>query len=280
MTMGEIFRRHRVLLVLSLALPPAAALVALFITVDIGSWPDLSARTLRALTADMLLYLAGGIIVAAPLAGVMVADRERLAGRGGADSVRLKPDTTRGAADPGRSKPDTTRVAFVLATAALLLVAMSSALLIAALGTLDRETLTFVGTSHATLAAVALALAAFGAFCGTAFSDPLDAAACSLTIVLLAAGGLLVAGASVSEAPRALLDLAMTASPLIAMTSAAHIDIVRMDMLYVISPLAHLQVSYPSWQTACAAYSLVAALCFGGMTFGVRVPINRSGWAA
>ena len=110
--------------------------------------------------------------------------------------------------------------------------------------------------------AVALALAAFGALCGAAFRDPLDAAACSLTIVLVATGGLLVAGASVADAPRGLIDVALAASPLVAITAAAHIDVIRMGVPYQISPLAHIQVDYPTWTAACACYMTIAACCF------------------
>ena len=122
-------------------------------------------------------------------------------------------------------------------------------------------------TFHATVAAVALALAVFGAFCGVAFADPLDGAACSLGLVLLAAAGLLVAGASLDGVPRPLIDLALRASPLVAMTSAARIDILRMDVLYQISPLAHVQVDYPTWYAASGWHLVLAFSCFLGLVW-------------
>ena len=115
---------------------------------------------------------------------------------------------------------------------------------------------------------MALALAAWGALCGV-FSDPLDAAAFSLIVVLVAAGGLLVAGASVADLPRRLVALALTASPLVVIASAANIDIVRMDLLYQISPLAHMQVDYPPG-TRERVVSRSWVLCFLGLTLKFR----------
>ena len=127
-----------------------------------------------------------------------------------------------------------------------------------------------VATSHATMFAVAFALAAFGALCAATLIDPLDAAACSLAIVLTAAGGLLVAGASLTDVPLALIDVAVTASPLVAMTASAHIDLSRMAVPYQMSPLAHLQVDYPAWYAACGWYLLFAAACVLGMQWKAR----------
>jgi hypothetical protein len=62
-----------------------------------------------------------------------------------------------------------------------------------------------------------------------------------------------------------LIDLALAANPLITMASAAHIDVMRMDLPYQMSPLAHIQVQYLSWQAACAWYLSVAGLCFLGL---------------
>jgi hypothetical protein len=118
--------------------------------------------------------------------------------------------------------------------------------------------------------AVALGLAAFGAFCGAVFVDPLDAAACSLLVVLVAAGGLLVSGAALQRVPALLIEVALTASPLVAMASSAHIDVARMAVPYQMSALARLQVEYPAWYAASASYLTFAALCFVGMGWKAR----------
>ena len=164
---------------------------------------------------------------------------------------------------------DVTRTAWPLIVAVLLFAAVSALLTFG--WSLGREdAIAFVATSHATLIAVALALAAWGAFCGGCFRDPLDAAAVGLIVVLMAAVGLLVAGASVADMPRQLVALALAASPLVVIAAAANIDIVRMDLLYQISPLAHTQVDYAAWYVASGWYLGLGFLCFLGLTLKFR----------
>jgi hypothetical protein len=87
----------------------------------------------------------------------------------------------------------------------------------------------------------------------------MDAAGVSLLLSLIASGGLLVGGASVGDLPRLVIAAGLVASPLVAMASAAQIDIVRSDLLYQISPLAHIQIDYPTWSLATVCY--LAAAC-------------------
>ena len=241
--------RYAGLWLLALVLPPAASAASIFVHVEPASWLSIPAATKRALTADALLMIAAVVVLAAPLAGVAVAASRRT------HALRVAPHAL--------------DAAWPLGVAVTLYVVMSAALMMFGLG-LSSDAMRFVATSHATLFAVALALAAFGAFCGATFADPLDAAACSLTTVLVAAGGLLVAGVAVADVPRPLIEAALTASPLVAMASAAHIDVMRMGVPYQLSPLAHLQVDYPAWYAACGWYLAVAALCFLGMRWKVR----------
>jgi hypothetical protein len=245
-------RRYARLWLLAPALPLAAAGASIFVNLDPSLWFAIPEPLRRGVTADALLYIAGCVIVAAPIAGVAAA------------SSRRRP----------RHEPfrigDALAAMWPLLVAVLLFVAASALVTALGLGVTHPEIGSFVATSHATLAAVGLALSGFGAFCGVTFRDPLDAAAISLSVVLLATGGLLVAGASVADAPRELITLALTASPLMVLTSAAHIDLARMGVPYQISPLAHMQVDYPAWYAACAWYLLVAAVCFVGFTWKFR----------
>ena len=213
----------------------------------------------RSLAADAMLYIAGAVIVSAPLAGIALTG--------------ARPS------DPHhRALRAPVPIIWPLLVAVVLVVASSAIVNAFAWGTLDNEGWTTLAIAHLTLGAVALALAAFGALCGTAFRDPLDAAACSLLIVLVATGGLLVAGASVADVPRPFLEVALAASPLIAIASAAHVDVIRMGVPYQISPLAHIQIDYPSWLAVCLAYLALAA-CFMVLAWrrwdvGVRWPQN------
>jgi hypothetical protein len=235
--------------IIAAGLPAIASAASIFVHVDPASWFSMSLAMRRGLTADMLLYITGVMIVAAPPAGVVAGSRARASYAG----------------------PQVMTAASTLVPAVLLFTTSSAALTIVGLGPGDLEW-RFVLTSHATLGAVALALAAFGAWCGALFRDPLDAAACSSIIVLVAAGGLFVAGASVADAPPGLLDAALTASPLVAVASAAHIDIVRMGVPYQISPLAHLQVNYPTWYAASGWYLAIAGACLAGFAATARAP--------
>jgi hypothetical protein len=208
--------------------------------VDPGAWLSMPLAMRRALGRDALLYTAGAVVLAAPVAGVVV----------------------------GASRPRTRRSIARLAAAAAVFTAVSAVLTMVVFG--QWATLALVATSHTTMFTVAFALAAFGAFCGALFPDSLDAAACSLIVVLTAAAGLLVAGASFGDLPLPLIDAAITASPLVAMTSSAHIDLSRMAVPYQMSPLAHLQVQYPAWYVACGWYLLFAAGCVVGMRWKLK----------
>ena len=78
----------------------------------------------------------------------------------------------------------------------------------------------------------------------------------------------------VAALPRALIAFALAASPLVAVTTAAQIDIVRSDLLYQISPLAHVQIDYPSWPGAAAGYLAIACVCLLCLTVTRRrVPL-------
>lgn len=236
-------RRATVLWLSAALLPIVASTASVFVHVDPGQWFTMPDGMRRSLAADAMLYIAGATIVAAPLAGIALASTRR--------------------AHPER-RFSSTPAAIIgpLGLAVTLLVASSATVNALAWSTLDSEGWTTLAISHATLGAVALALAAFGTVCGAAFRDPLDAAACSLMVVLIATGGLLVAGASVAYAPRLFVEIALAASPLIAIASAAHIDVVRMGVPYQISPLAHIEIDYPGWLAVCLSYLAVAGLCF------------------
>jgi hypothetical protein len=209
-------------------------------------WLSVNALFERGASADALLYTAAAVIAGAPLLGV-AACREDDAG-------------------PPRGVVRTIGTV-VLAVGAL---GMASALVTVLGRGVSAETLALVWQSHAMLAAVALALALLGAACGAAFRDPLVGAAVSLAVTVVAAAGVLVAGAGVADLPRSALALALTASPLVAVASAAHIDIVRMEPLYQISPLAHLSIEYPAWRIALAWHLAVAVACGVALTWTHR----------
>lgn len=190
-----------------------------------AEWAGLTASLVRNVTPDALLYSAVCVVVAAPIAGVAVSSNRRLL------------------------------------TATAVFCATSAALTLARLG-LDADTLPFVAISHAVLASATLALAGLGAWLGSVLRDPLDAAAIAVTVALTAAYGVLVAGAAVGEMSPPMLKAALLASPVMSVATAAHVDLVRTDIWYQISPLAHVHLEYPAWTTVCGSY-----LAAGGAAF-------------
>lgn len=205
-------------------LPVVAACASVAAALEPGHWTGVSASLVRTVTPDALLYSAVCAVVAAPLAGVAIGSWHRLA------------------------------------LGAAIMCAASAVLTLARLG-VSAESLQFIATSHAVLACATLALAALGALLGTLFRNPLDAAAVALGMALTAAYGVLVAGAAVGTLSTGLLKAALLASPVMTVATAAHVDLVRSDIWYQVSPLAHIGLEYPTLGAVCGWY--LAAGCAG-----------------
>lgn len=233
------------------AIPLLSHAAALFMNIGADGWFNMSPAVRWSLAADAMLYTAGSTIVAGPVIGVAAI----LASRFNRDHTGPNHDGVRAASVIGMSA---------------LLFAIVSAVLSMAWRAGQPGVAAIVLQSHVTMAAVVCALMAWGALCGTWFREPLDAAACSVAFAVSAAAGLLVAGAVVADMPSSVLGWGLIASPLVVVASAAHIDIARTDLLYQISPLAHIQFDYPTWGRASALYLAVAFVCFVGVTLKSR----------
>jgi len=221
--------------------PLVAHGMSLAVSVEPRAWLTLAAPVRWSLAADGVLFTTACAIVCAPVVGAAVAARHR-------------------------ANTGTARSLAIPLVAAVLLFAGVSAVLTLGWRLGQPDALGFVMRSHVTLTAVSAALVALGALCAALFRNPLDAAGASLLVSLGASGGLLVGGASVADLPRLVIAAGLTASPLVAMASAAQIDIVRSDLLYQISPLAHMQIDYPTWSLATACYLAVVCVCVLSLT--------------
>jgi len=124
--------------------------------------------------------------------------------------------------------------------------------------------------SRAALAATALALASLGALCAAIFVDVLDAAGAAVLAALVAAAGLIAAGPASAYLTERAINAGLLASPLIAATAAARIDLLRSAILYQFSPIAHRRFEYPDWGSVLAWYLLVAGCCLVGMAWKLR----------
>ena len=220
-----------------------------------NAWLTLTDKSRWSLAPDAMLSATACVIVCAPVFGVVVTSGHR-ANRQKAD----RHETDRHKTD--RHKTDQGVASSVLTVGA----AVSMFTLVSALLTIgwrfgQGDALVFAARSHITLAAVAMALATWGAVCGLWFRNAMDAAGVSLLTTLVAAGGLLVGGTFSAELPRSLVAAGLIASPLVAVSSASQIDLFHSDVLYQISPLAHVQIDYPTWTLATACYLTAAGLC-------------------
>lgn len=221
-------RTRRLLIAAALA-PLLTHLLALGASVEPSAWLAVPPSTRWSLAADAVLFTAVFAIVFGPVVGAVVGNA------GG--------------------RPTTVAFAAMSFTAA-------SALLTLGWRFDQAGAVDYALRSHLPLLAVTLASSAWGVLCGVWFRNPLDAAGVSLLSALLASGGLLVGGAAVGDLPQPLIAAGLAANPLVAVAAAAQIDILRTDVLYQISPLAHMQTRYPTWPGTTAAFVAVAAMCW------------------
>jgi hypothetical protein len=132
-----------------------------------------------------------------------------------------------------------------------------------------------LAAAQLTVTVGALALAGVGAACAALLRDVLDAAACAVSIGLVATFGILAAGPRVGDLPTPLVNAALLASPVVASASAANVDILRGDILYQLSPIAHPRFEYPSWYGASALFTGVAAAGFTLAAARTRRVVDR-----
>jgi len=130
---------------------------------------------------------------------------------------------------------------------------------------------------HVTLGGAILALAAIGAVCRAMCDDALDAIAVSVMAGVAAAFGVFSLGALAADMPTPLLNLLLAANPVVAVASAANIDVFRGALLYRLSPIAHREFQYPAWQWAAAIYGCVSVAAF---LAAARVRRTRAGRAS
>jgi hypothetical protein len=236
-------------LLLLAAVPVASGLAVLMLEGSPGAAAALPLAAWWRMAADALLANAAIAMLLGPLCGVAIATRD-----------------VRGDAPP---RLGDLRHALARLAAAAALFAGASAVVTATGFGLSVDGLLRTATANVTLGAGALAAAAVGACAAWRLRDPLDAVAVSTLAVAAASMGVLVAGPLVEDLSHASTNAALLASPLIATAAAAGIDVLRTDLLYQLSPLAHRRFDYPSWQAASGLYLAWAALCFLTMSFRV-----------
>jgi hypothetical protein len=239
----------------AMGLPIVALVVVLMRNAPVTAWMTMATPVRGQVAAELLLLETALAIVAAPLAGVALIERRReratSAARAQAAARRLGSPLT---------------VTIALATHATLFTAVAACLVAGLIG-MQPGSAAAIAIPHVTLWSATLALGAVGSLLATVCRDPLDAAATASGVSLVAAGGVLMAGPSVADWPTAAINAALQTSPMVAVAASADIDILRMEWLYRLSPLAHIRFDYPAWHATCAWYLSLALVATAATVF-------------
>lgn len=190
-----------------------------------------------------LLYSTGLLIAAAPVAGVAIAARELPGAR----------------AAGARSTAG--RIVTSVAVGALAFAASAAASTVT-MGLLAGEAFsTSLLGAHLAQGIAALTIALGGGVLACWLRNPLDAVGLAAVLTWAGSFGILGAGTLVERLPRALVEWTLGASPMMVVAGAGRIDVLRTDIVYQISPLAHVQMQLPDWPIVVAGYLSTAAAC-------------------
>ena len=153
----------------------------------------------------------------------------------------------------------------ITAAAGLLIVASFSILAFSWRGIPGGVTAALLG--HAALIVSVVSLAELGRLARAVAADQLTGALVALSIGTMLVIGIFAAGPLAGALSARASAFALTANPLVAVTSAAGIDLLHLDTIYRTSPLAHRGVALPAWTTACVAYAVVGLAAHGVSRF-------------
>ena len=123
---------------------------------------------------------------------------------------------------------------------------------------------------HAALLISMLTLASLGRLARGVFSNTLAAGLAGLVAAIVITVGPFALGPLLQDAPLSLCRVIFFANPLVNIASAADIDLLHVDVIYRLSPLAHRGVALPAWITACSAYAVLGLAGFGASHLRLR----------
>jgi len=107
------------------------------------------------------------------------------------------------------------------------------------------------------------ALVEVGRVVRTFFADRLTAAMAGFGAGVLLVAGIFALAPLTREVSSTHGRWLLLSNPLVAVTSAAGIDLMHIDTIYRTSPLAHRGVAVPAWTTACLVYAVVGLAAIG-----------------
>jgi hypothetical protein len=116
---------------------------------------------------------------------------------------------------------------------------------------------------HTALIVSVAAMAEFGRLAGRFIADRLAGALVALGVGVMLIAGAFAAGPLTGDLSATASLWLLVANPLVAITSAAGIDLLHLDAIYRTSPLAHRGMALPAWTTACAVYAFSGLAAHG-----------------
>ena len=118
-------------------------------------------------------------------------------------------------------------------------------------------------SAHAALLVAVAAMTQLGRIIRLASHDPLLAGLAGLLFSVALTIGPFVLGPLMSNVPLSAFTWMLFANPLVTVSTAAGIDLLHLDLIYRLSPLAHRGVALPAWTTACSGYAVLGLAAYG-----------------
>jgi hypothetical protein len=132
------------------------------------------------------------------------------------------------------------------------------------------------GASVSGIAAVSALLAVYaglalglGRFAAVVSSDEISAAFWSYVVLAVLASGPVLFGPWIQQADGAetAIEALLLVSPLVAVSTASGLDLMRTETLYRWTPVGQMRFQYPQWHSSFAFGLVLSGLLFGGALF-------------
>ena len=118
-------------------------------------------------------------------------------------------------------------------------------------------------SGHAALLVSALSLVCLGGALRVAFREELSAGLAGLLFAGAITIGPFASGPLMNDLPLNASAWLLASNPLVTIAAAAGIDLLHLDLIYRLSPLAHRGVALPAWTTVCTGYAVLGLAGYG-----------------
>lgn len=127
---------------------------------------------------------------------------------------------------------------------------------------------------HVVLAASGSMILAAGTLARRVWRHPLDATGVTAALTAALVAALLALGPAVGAVPAWVVNLLLRLNPVVAVTAAADIDLLRTGAIYHLSPVPHWMFDYPGWLSSAGTYAAAAA-AFAGLNHLRRESVHN-----